>query len=141
MEDDNYLAHFFEMRLIIEPKMIELAVLRASDEDVKVIEEAYDKVEAAIKSGVNHMLPDIHFHNAIAKASKNPIMERIIPIINNGIEGGYTKTKDNPEVSEIVIVQHAEIMKYINERNGEEARLAMERHIQYGYSRVKNLKK
>lgn len=139
MDEDNLLLHFFEMRLIIEPSVVELAVKRGDKEAIELIEKAYDEVEVLLKKGANHTLADINFHNAIAKASNNPIMERIIPIINNGIEGGYTKTKDNPEVSEVVLEQHAEIMKYIKNGNSLGAKKAMERHIMYGYNRCKNL--
>lgn len=139
MEEDNLLLHFFEMRLIIEPSVVDLAVRRGSDDDISAIEKAFEEVEILLRSKANHTQADIRFHNAIAKASNNPIMERIIPIINNGIEGGYTKTKDNPEVSEVVLEQHAEIMKHIKNRDAQAAKEAMERHIQYGYNRCKNL--
>ena len=133
MEEDNLLPHFFEMRLIIEPKMIELAVLRGSEEEFADIEFAFKEVEALLKRGENHTLADMKFHNSIAKASGNPIMERILPIINNGIEGGYTKTKDNPEASETVLEQHSKIMECIKRRDANEAKEAMKRHIEYGY--------
>lgn len=139
MEEDNLLLHFFEMRLIIEPSVVELAVIRGDDEAIEMIEKAFNEVEILLKRGENHTLADIKFHNAIAKASNNPIMERIIPIINNGIEGGYSKTKDNPEVSEVVLEQHAQIMKFINERNALGAKVAMEQHILYGFNLCKNL--
>lgn len=139
MEEDNLLLHFFEMRLIIEPSVVELAVQRGDDDAIDLIEKAFEEVEVLLKSGENHTLADIKFHNAIAKASNNPIMERIIPVINNGIEGGYSKTKDNPEVSEVVLEQHAKIMKFIKARYAEAAKLAMEEHIMYGFDRCKSL--
>lgn len=139
MEEDNLLLHFFEMRLIIEPSVVELAVKRGNKESIQKINDAFEEVAVLLRNGENHTLADIKFHNAIAKASNNPIMERIIPIINNGIEGGYSKTKDNPEVSEVVLDQHAEIMKYINEGNAIGAKDAMTEHIQYGYNRCKKM--
>lgn len=139
MEEDNLLLHFFEMRLIIEPSVVELAVQRGDQESIELIEKAFEEVEVLLKKGENHTQADIKFHNAIAKASNNPIMERIIPIINNGIEGGYSKTKDNPEVSEVVLEQHAKIMKCIKNRDCVGAKSAMERHIMYGYNRCKNI--
>jgi len=135
MEEDNLLLHFFEVRLIIEPQMIELAVQRANEEDLNTIQSAYEEVKRLIESGENHTSADILFHNAIAKATKNPIMERVLPIINNGIEGGYSKTKDNPEASHIVLKQHEAIMTALQSRNAQEASKAMKRHIRYGYER------
>lgn len=139
VEEENLLEHFFEMRLIIEPQMVKLAILRGKDEDFEDIHMAYEAVEKALTSGENHSLADIEFHNLIAKASCNPIMERIIPVINNGIQGGYAKTKDQPESAEVVGQQHRKIMKAIENRDPDAAYLAMKEHIEYGYLRSKQI--
>ncbi len=139
VEEENVLEHFFEMRLIIEPEMVRLAVLRGGEEDFKDIHMAYEAVEKAIASGGNHSLADIEFHNLIAKASGNPIMERIIPVINNGIQGGYAKTKDQPESAEVVRNHHRKIMDAIDKRDPDAAFEAMKEHIEYGYLRSKQI--
>jgi DNA-binding FadR family transcriptional regulator len=137
MEEDNLLLHFFEMRLILEPQMIRLAAIRGTDEDLHRIEKAYEEVCEKIKTGKNHTGADIRFHNSIAEATHNPIMNRIIPIINNGIKGGYAKTKDNPEMSEVVLADHKKIMEALLERDPDKAFQAMEHHIHYGMERCK----
>lgn len=139
MEEDNLLLHFFEMRLILEPQMIRIATIRGTEADFLRIETAYREVIDRIKDGKNHTSADIRFHNRIAEATHNPIMKRIIPIINDGIKGGYSKTKDNPEMSEVVLAQHAEIMKSLRARDPEASFKAMESHIEYGLNRSKNL--
>ncbi len=138
MEEDNLLLHFFEMRLILEPQMIRLAVERGTEKDIEEIKIAYEEVCQKIKTGKNHTNADIRFHNSIAQATHNPIMNRIIPIINNGIKGGYATTKDNPETSEVVLGDHQKIMDALNERDGEKAYQAMKHHIQYGMERCKS---
>lgn len=139
MTEDDLLLHFFEMRLILEPQVIELAIERGTKDDFNKIEKAYLEVENLIRAGLNHADADIHFHNAIANATHNPIMRRIIPIINDGIIGGYSKTKDNPELSTIVIQHHQRIMDALKERNSKEASAAMREHILWGYNRCKNI--
>lgn len=135
IEEDNLLEHFFEMRLIIEPQMVEMAIRRGTEEDFKDIKMAFLAVEKALKSGENHSLADIEFHNRIAKASGNPIMERIMPVINNGIQGGYAKTKDNPESADVVLKHHRKIMEAIDRKDESGAYSAMKDHIEYGYQR------
>lgn len=136
MEEGNLLKHFFEMRLLMEPQMVELAIERGTDEDIEEIKNAFNEVEVLLNNKENHTMADIHFHNAIAKATKNPIMERVLPIINNGIEGGYSQTKDTLEASETVRKHHRKIMKAIENRDGELAREAMIEHIKYGMNEV-----
>lgn len=135
IEEDNLLIHFFEVRLIIEPQMIALAVKRGTDSDLQAIQKAFDEVKRLIEDGENHTSADIAFHNAIAKATNNPIMERVLPIINNGIEGGYSKTKDNPEAAHVVLRQHDDIMKALLTKDAKKAEEAMRIHVQYGYDR------
>jgi len=139
MTEDDLLLHFFEMRLILEPQVIQLAIERGTQDDFTSIEKAYHEVEELILSGQNHADADIHFHNAIAHATHNPIMRRIIPIINDGIIGGYIKTKDNPELSGIVLKHHQHIMEAIKNRNSQEAHDAMKEHILWGYDRCKKM--
>lgn len=139
MTEDDLLLHFFEMRLILEPQMIELAILRGTKEDIKNIEKAYHEVEELIRAGLNHADADIHFHNAIADATHNPIMQRIMPIINDGIIGGYSKTKDNPETSSIVLQHHQRIMEALKKKAVKEAHDAMTEHILWGYNRCKKM--
>lgn len=136
MEDQDLISHFFEMRLIVEPQMAEIAANRATDEEINLIRRAYEHVKSAITSGVDHTTADIEFHNQIAKSTHNPILQRIVPIINDGIIGGYAKTKDIPEAAETVLEQHKNIMHAIERRNGEQAKGFMLEHITYGMTRA-----
>lgn len=139
MTEDDLLLHFFEMRLILEPQVVELAIERGTKDDFIKIEKAHLEVEELIRAGMNHADADIHFHNAIAYATHNPIMRRIIPIINDGIIGGYSKTKDNPELSGIVVKQHQKIMEALRNRESQLAHDAMKAHILWGYERCKKM--
>jgi len=140
MEEENLLKHFFEMRMLIEPQMVAIAVVRGTDKEIRAIESAYDDVVALLNKGVNHTEADIAFHNSIAKATHNPIMERILPIINNGIVGGYSKTKDSPESAEEVYSQHKKIMDAIRNKDMKAAEKAMSEHISYGLERSRKYK-
>lgn len=132
MEEDHLLADLFEVRLLLEPEMTKLAVQRGSQEELDLIYEAYEEVATCIQNGENHTEADIRFHNAIANATHNMIMNRIIPIINEGIVGGYVRTKDFPDNSDVVLHQHERIVQYMKEKNSSKAKEAMKEHILYG---------
>lgn len=138
IEEKDLLSHFFEVRLLVEPQMAEFAAIRATDEEINSIRAAYEKVKEAINNGENHTEADIEFHNQIAKSTHNPILQRIVPIINDGIIGGYTKTKDVPESAEIVLTQHRKIMHAIEMRDKDLARRNMREHILYGLEQSRN---
>ncbi len=139
LDDTDFLLDFFEVRLMVEPKMASLAALRATEEEIQAIRDAYDKVKLAISQGENHTDADIEFHNQIAKSTKNQILQRIVPIINDGIVGGYAKTKDVPEAADVVLAQHKKVMHAIERHNAEEAELAMKEHILYGFEESKKI--
>lgn len=136
MEEAPELKDFFEVRLVVEPQMAELATIRATDEEIAEIKEAYNEVKKAIEAGEDHTPADIHFHNIIAASTHNPILQRIVPIINDGIKGGYEETKNTINASESVLEQHRAIMRAITERDAEKAKVAMKHHIEYGLNQI-----
>jgi DNA-binding FadR family transcriptional regulator len=132
IDDDNLLLHFFEVRLLVEPEMAEYAAERRSEKELECIEKALEKVSELISKGENHTEADIEFHNEIAKATKNPILQRIVPVINDGIIGGYEQTKNNPEASEVVLEHHKKIFEAIKSGDKKAAKKYMKEHILYG---------
>jgi len=138
IEEKDLLGHFFEVRLLVEPHMAEFAAIRATDDEIKSIREAYERVKEAIDHGIDHTEADIEFHNQIAKSTHNPILQRIVPIINDVIIGGYAKTKDVPESEEIVLTHHRKIMHAIQAREKDSARRNMREHILYGLEQSRN---
>lgn len=132
IDDDNLILHFFEVRLLVEPEMAEYAAERRSEKELESIEKALEKVSELISKGENHTEADIEFHNEIAKATKNPILQRIVPVINDGIIGGYEKTKNNPEASEVVLEHHKKIFEAIKSGDKKAAKKYMKEHILYG---------
>ena len=136
MEESSLLMDFYEVRLVVEPSMAHMAAERASDEELQQIKKAYREVKKAIEGGLDHTEPDIHFHNLIAAATHNPIMQRILPVINEGIKSGYEKTKDVQESGTKVLRQHKRIMEALMDRLPEEAEKAMKKHIKYGMDQI-----
>lgn len=137
MEQKDLILYLFETRLIIEPNIAALAAERAIDTDIIRMEEAFLRLKKDIKNYDNHTNSDIKFHNAIAKASHNPFINRIVPIINDCISKGYLETKDIPESGDEVIRYHEIILRAIKNKNIHEAKKAMNDHIMYGMNEVK----
>lgn len=135
IDDENLLNHLYEMRLILEPPVVRLAIERGKSADMDNIRDAYAAVEAKINKGEDHSKEDVLFHSAIAEATHNPIMKRVIPIVNQGILEGYSHTKDNPFVSKVVKLQHKKIFEAIIARDADSAEEAMREHIAYGMER------
>ncbi|AOT71255.1 FadR/GntR family transcriptional regulator [Geosporobacter ferrireducens] len=136
MNKKDLLLYLFETRLIIEPEMAALAAGRASEKNIRVLEEVFLKLKMDITEGRNHTKADITFHNIIAKSTQNPIIQRIVPIINDSIIEGYLETKDLPESNEKVLAYHEKVLDAIKNQDAEAARNYMREHIKQGMTQI-----
>ncbi|MFT9495057.1 FadR/GntR family transcriptional regulator [Anaerosolibacter sp.] len=136
MNKKDLLLYLFETRLIIEPEMAALAAQRATEKNIKALEEAFHVLENQILEGKDHTKADIKFHNIIAKSTHNPIIRRIVPIINDSIVEGYQETKDIPESGEKVLGHHRRVLDAILEKDEAMARQYMREHIQSGMNQI-----
>ena len=72
-----------EFRELLDTKCIELAVLRADDNDIAAIEKALNDMFAYQNDYTKYSMADYQFHLAIVKASKNELFVHIMDRIKN----------------------------------------------------------
>jgi len=137
MNKKDLLLYLFETRLIIEPEIAALAAKRATEKNVKALEAAFVKMKNDILEGKDHTETDMDFHNIIAKSSQNPIIKRIVPIINDSIKEGYLETKDIPESGEKVISYHEKVLEAIKNKDEKAARQYMKEHVENGMQEIR----
>ncbi|GKX30798.1 GntR family transcriptional regulator [Vallitalea longa] len=136
MDKKNLLKDLYESRLIIEPGICALAAIRATKGNILQLENSYINIKKEILNNIDHTETDIQFHNIIANSSQNPIINRILPIINEGIQEGYKETKDIRESGDTVLYHHGKILEAIKSRNPELARDCMTDHLSYGMEQI-----
>lgn len=111
-----------EFRELIETKCIELAVLRADEQDIAEIEKALTEMKDNQHDYSKYSLADYHFHLAIVKASKNQIFIHIIDRIKNVY---YYHLKELNRVladMEVSIFGHSQQLEAIKSRDMEAVR-------------------
>lgn len=136
MNKKDLLLYLFETRLIIEPEMAALAAERASEKNLDRLQTVFHKMKEEILQGKDHTETDISFHNIIAKSTQNPIIQRIVPIINDSIKEGYQETKDIPESGEKVIIHHEKVLEAILQKSPQQAKHYMREHILNGMEQI-----
>ncbi|MDD5931267.1 MAG: FCD domain-containing protein [Oscillospiraceae bacterium] len=123
-----------EIRMMAEPPAAYYAAKRASKEEKQHIRELSEKIEEAItvkKANIQERLKlEQDFHNAIASASHNQFMIRLMPIINESIYNDVTHFDESITYS---LQDHREIVRLIETGNAEGARAAMKMHIVHVY--------
>jgi DNA-binding FadR family transcriptional regulator len=119
----------FEMRLIFEPEAAYYAALRATDRELQHIMELGKIIENKVRNGEDRTEAEKEFHKAIAKATHNEFMNRLMPIIYQAIGKGVVLSKDKEPAIEDTLRDHRMITDFLRKRDGEGARVAMKLHI------------
>lgn len=130
LHDENITQHFFEARQIFEPEVNRLATLRADEEEIELLGQIARNLDAldALLDGANTpdevvqaiSEKDIAFHTLLCKMSKNPIFERILPVIIKSVRTSYDqfipRISNGPRVS-----THYAIYEAVRDRDPERA--------------------
>lgn len=132
-EEEFTISEFQETRLALEVKSAELAAIRATEDDLRLLNKSLSRLEKEVSEGHMHMNSDISFHMNIAYASKNIVhiqfMKSIYEVQYAIMKLAYTKIFQSMGMDELVFQQHSEIARAINRREQDQARKAMETHI------------
>lgn len=118
-----------ELRCIFEPDIAALAAERATEEDIERMRKAVETMDNAREDMDAYVESDIQFHQTIAKATKNDLIDSVLHPI---IDLLYEQRKKNYMLGYSPIhaqAAHKRILKAIAARNSRMARLAMKDHL------------
>lgn len=119
-----------EARYYLERDAIRLAAERRTDEDLVIIEKAMHDYEAKVKSGGNAVEEDMLFHVAIARSTKNSVIESMILNLIPDLIKNITENKICGENREkVAVLEHMEIMEAITRADPDMADKAMASHL------------
>lgn len=119
----------YEMRLIFEPEAAYYATIRATDQEMARILSYGKQIEEKIKSNEDRTEAEQNFHKAIANATHNKFMDKLMPVIFQAINQGVMLSEKKREVVKHTLRDHQLIMDFMEARNPEGARSAMKIHI------------
>lgn len=119
----------YEMRLIFEPEAAYLATLRGSDEEIRRILAFGKEIENEIADMANRTNSERAFHKAIAKATHNEFMYKLMPVIYQAIDKGVKLSEQKQKAVTDTVHDHKMIMEFMEKRNAEGAKNAMRIHI------------
>ena len=121
----------YEMRLIFEPEAAYLAALRGTDAELRRILEIGHQIEEKIVLGKDRTKEEQAFHKAIAQATHNEFMNKLMPILYQAISKGVALSTQNDKAVADTVQDHRIIMDFLEQRNAEGAKSAMKIHIMH----------
>ena len=127
----------YEMRLIFEPEAAYYATKRATETELMRILALGDNIESLIREGKDRTTQEQAFHKAIAKATHNDFMNRLMPIIYEAIDKGVVLSESKRAAVEETVTDHRMLLQFMKNRNAEGARTAMKIHMLHAIEQLK----
>lgn len=129
------LQRCFEFRVLIEGQAAFLAAKRGGAGEIAAIRANIEAVDRSRQARDYKVGESFEFHKAVACASDNEFLVRALDSValSPGFQvymGRSAALSDPSERLAFINPEHAEILKFIERREAEEARAAMERHIE-----------
>ncbi len=126
----------YEMRLIFEPEAAYLAAVRGTDAEIKRILDYGRRIEEEIRTGGDRTKEEQLFHKAIAQATHNEFMNKLMPILYQAISKGVVLSSQSEKAVNDTIIDHRMIMDFLEQRNAEGAKSAMRIHIMHAIKQL-----
>lgn len=129
-----------ETRILLELKTSRLAALRRTEEDLVTIKSALDAYSHKVINGENATQEDLLFHLAIAKASKNSMMNTFMLTITPEIITNFDKYHVcDAGMAQRGIDEHRHIFEAIENQDPQLAKARMKDHFKALYQYCYNI--
>lgn len=130
------LSDWYNVRMILEGEAMKMVVENASDEEIEEIRRfAEEEKQMIIEDNKAFVAADQKFHKALAYATHNDIMIKILPSLHEWMYFGIISNNYEflaPDLKVNAFENHDKILKFIMMRDGEGAKLAMRYHMLQG---------
>lgn len=130
---DFTIVDLLEVRLVLESNSAALAARRATEQDVRIIEQSLNRLLDTRYSPVRELDDELSFHMNIAYATKNIVqvhlMKSFYDVLYYGMNLAFPTLIKDEKLDELTFDQHITIFKAIENRDSELAAETMENHI------------
>lgn len=134
MAERDSVRELLELRKILEVESAGLAALRHTGEQIKKMEEHLEQMRLDILNGELGEQADMNFHYAVAEATHNSLLFKLMNTISDTMRSGLRVAREKlyrtPGTPERLLREHIEICNQIRNGNVEGARRAMLEHLE-----------
>lgn len=128
--DKKHLLDLLDARRIIESETAARAAQYATARAIRSMADLLDQQQARIAEGGLGIDEDVLFHEEIARASRNAVLQSIVTLLRQHKRYNYIITSMRRVVGTRLVVEHQAILDAIRAHDSESARRNMSRHIQ-----------
>jgi GntR family transcriptional repressor for pyruvate dehydrogenase complex len=121
-----------DARFALEMGALELIIQRITDAELADLTRIVDAQEAQVHAGARAIKEDIDFHVALLRATKNPILIELAPLVIDGLrEGLIRRPQGLRESIDSDLIAHRTIIEALKQRDLERVRVVMRAHFLY----------
>jgi GntR family transcriptional regulator, transcriptional repressor for pyruvate dehydrogenase complex len=118
-----------DVRRMFEPAVARVAATRVTDADLQNLKRILEAQRRQIKAGRSAIREDTAFHAALARATRNHIVERIMETLNDLLVESRKLTLKQQGRPERSIRGHEAVVAALSRRDADAAARAMHEHI------------
>lgn len=116
-QEKNYLLHISELRRALEGKAVELATLRATDEEIEEMDQLITEVIRLRDAGIDSSEVDWEFHKAIYRASHNPLLESVAESVSDTFNKLWSRPFGIEHIFSDTLPFHSTMLEGIKQRD------------------------
>ncbi|WP_410872150.1 FadR/GntR family transcriptional regulator [Nocardia sp. A7] len=125
---DTELAYATELRDLVEPRIAQLAALRAVESNLLSLHAVIDRSDETL-SPDESMALDIEFHTLLAHSAQNPLLVTLCTMTTEWTRHTRVLSHRTPLGRRVSLHGHTQILQAIDNRDGPTAASAMEQHL------------
>ncbi len=123
--DRRFLDDMVELRALIEPHAARLAAFRATDGQVKALEDAVEGMREAGESADAFLEPDLRFHTLLLEASHNELLEHMSTVVTAVLRTLFTYSGRPPGAYGRAAELHGAVVEAIADHDSNRAETAL----------------
>lgn len=125
----EFVDDLINFRLGIEPHAAELAA-RNPNFDAVALEDAYERMAAAVDGTGDYHSADLDFHRTIILGSNNQFLRQLVPLIANTLSVSFQLSVISMETARAALPMHRDVADAIIGRDPKRAREALTKLIE-----------
>ena len=137
--------HLQEVRKIMEVEMAGIAAVRAMPQDVEDMQRALHNMVEEVNSGEMEGVADADFHFAIARATHNPVLVRVMKTLSDVMTNTFHFPRQRlflvENMAEVFYRSHYGIYESIVAKDSQAARSKMSDHLTFVEEAMMRLKR
>ncbi|MDH7497170.1 MAG: FadR/GntR family transcriptional regulator [Syntrophomonadaceae bacterium] len=131
--EKHSLSELMEVRRVLEGEAAALAAQRADEEDLACMRSILEQMQATADRHEQGVDFDLHFHFAIARATHNRVLHRLINTLDSMMHRTFLRDRQqmyaSPGVAQRIIGEHQAVLEAIEGRDPAAARAGMLNHL------------